>query len=48
MGSDQSGKTEYNFEIEVNFVSIAMEEAEEAFQNFKQNNPKRASDNQNF
>lgn len=32
----------YNFEIEVNFVSIPMEDAEEAFQNFKQNNPKKS------
>jgi hypothetical protein len=41
-------KLKYNFEIEVNFISIPMEEAEEIFQNFKQNNPKKASDNLKF
>lgn len=34
-------KLKYNFEIEVNFVSVAIEEAEEIFQNFKQSNPKK-------
>lgn len=34
-------KLKYNFEIEVNFVSVAMEDAEEMFQNFKQSNPKK-------
>ena len=31
----------YNFEIEVNFISKDMEDAEELFQNFKQSNPKK-------
>ncbi|MEG0760183.1 NAD(P)/FAD-dependent oxidoreductase [Chryseobacterium sp.] len=31
----------YNFEIEVNFISKDMEDAEELFQNFKQTNPKK-------
>lgn len=35
-------KLKYNFEIEVNFVSVAMEDAEEMFQNFKQSNPKKS------
>ncbi|MDQ1856727.1 NAD(P)/FAD-dependent oxidoreductase [Chryseobacterium sp. WLY505] len=34
-------KLKYNFEIEVNFVSIEIDEAEEMFQNFKQSNPKK-------
>ncbi|WP_114819680.1 NAD(P)/FAD-dependent oxidoreductase [Chryseobacterium sp. KLBC 52] len=34
-------KVKYNFEIEVNFVSIEIDEAEEMFQNFKQSNPKK-------
>lgn len=34
-------KVKYNFEIEVNFVSIEMDEAEEMFHNFKQSNPKK-------
>jgi hypothetical protein len=33
-------KLKYNFEIEVNFISIAIDDAEEIFQNFKQINPK--------
>jgi predicted flavoprotein YhiN len=35
-------KLKYNFEIEVNFISVPMDEAEEIFQNFKQNNPKKS------
>jgi len=31
----------YNFEIEVNFVSKSLDEAEQLFQNFKQLNPKK-------
>ena len=31
----------YNFEIEVNFISKDMEDAEELFQNFKHSNPKK-------
>ena len=31
----------YNFEIEVNFISKDMDDAEELFQNFKQSNPKK-------
>ncbi|NML58387.1 BaiN/RdsA family NAD(P)/FAD-dependent oxidoreductase [Chryseobacterium cheonjiense] len=31
----------YNFEIEVNFVSKSLDEAEQLFQNFKQSNPKK-------
>ncbi|WP_294327952.1 NAD(P)/FAD-dependent oxidoreductase [uncultured Chryseobacterium sp.] len=34
-------KLKYNFEIEVNFVSVDMEDAEEMFQSFKQSNPKK-------
>ncbi|OCK51459.1 flavoprotein [Chryseobacterium sp. CBo1] len=34
-------KVKYNFEIEVNFISKGMDEAEELFQNFKQTNPKK-------
>ncbi len=34
-------KVKYNFEIEVNFISKDMEDAEELFQNFKQSNPKK-------
>lgn len=34
-------KVKYNFEIEVNFISKDMEEAEEIFQNFKISNPKK-------
>lgn len=34
-------KVKYNFEIEVNFISKDMDEAEELFQNFKQINPKK-------
>jgi len=34
-------KVKYNFEIEVNFISKDMEEAEELFQNFKISNPKK-------
>ncbi|UOU99271.1 NAD(P)/FAD-dependent oxidoreductase [Chryseobacterium daecheongense] len=31
----------YHFEIEVNFISMAIQDAEEVFQHFKQNNPKK-------
>ncbi|WP_326981643.1 NAD(P)/FAD-dependent oxidoreductase [Chryseobacterium sp. MYb264] len=34
-------KMKYNFEIEVNFISKDIDEAEELFQNFKQSNPKK-------
>ncbi|MCQ9635108.1 NAD(P)/FAD-dependent oxidoreductase [Chryseobacterium sp. WG23] len=34
-------KSKYHFEIEVNFISRSMDEAEESFQNFKQSNPKK-------
>lgn len=34
-------KLKYNFEIEVNFISRSIDEAEESFQNFKQSNPKK-------
>jgi predicted Rossmann fold flavoprotein len=34
-------KVKYNFEIEVNFISKDIEDAEELFQNFKQSNPKK-------
>ncbi|MBL1221675.1 NAD(P)/FAD-dependent oxidoreductase [Chryseobacterium sp. L7] len=34
-------KLKYQFEIEVNFISKSMDEAEESFQNFKQSNPKK-------
>lgn len=35
-------KVKYNFEIEVNFISMDMEDAEELFQNFKSSNPKKS------
>lgn len=31
----------YHFEIEVNFISLPLQDAEEIFQRFKQNNPKK-------
>ena len=31
----------YNFEIEVNFISRSIDDAEEVFQQFKQSNPKK-------
>jgi len=34
-------KLKYNFEIEVNFISTTLDEAEESFHNFKQSNPKK-------
>ncbi|KQS90076.1 NAD(P)/FAD-dependent oxidoreductase [Chryseobacterium sp. Leaf394] len=34
-------KVKYNFEIEVNFISKDMDDAEELFINFKQSNPKK-------
>lgn len=34
-------KMKYNFEIEVNFVSKSLDEAEQLFQNFRQSNPKK-------
>ena len=34
-------KSKYQFEIEVNFISRSVDEAEEDFQNFKQSNPKK-------
>lgn len=34
-------RSKYNFEIEVNFISTTMDDAEEAFQNFRQSNPKK-------
>ena len=34
-------KVKYNFEVEVNFISKSIDEAEEMFQNFKQSNPKK-------
>ncbi|SHG28220.1 NAD(P)/FAD-dependent oxidoreductase [Chryseobacterium sp. OV279] len=34
-------KAKYHFEIEVNFISKSMDEAEESFLNFKQSNPKK-------
>lgn len=34
-------KVKYNFEIEVNFISKDMDDAEELFQGFKQSNPKK-------
>jgi predicted Rossmann fold flavoprotein len=34
-------KVKYNFEIEVNFISKDVDDAEELFQNFKQSNPKK-------
>ena len=35
-------KVKYNFEIQVNFISKDIDEAEELFQNFKQSNPKKS------
>lgn len=32
----------YHFEIEVNFISMAIQDAEEVFQHFKHNNPKKS------
>ncbi|REC80469.1 aminoacetone oxidase family FAD-binding enzyme [Chryseobacterium elymi] len=34
-------KLKYQFEIEVNFISKSMDDAEESFHNFKQSNPKK-------
>ncbi|WP_315052956.1 NAD(P)/FAD-dependent oxidoreductase [Chryseobacterium indoltheticum] len=34
-------KVKYNFEIQVNFISKDIDDAEELFQNFKQSNPKK-------
>ncbi|MFL9834096.1 BaiN/RdsA family NAD(P)/FAD-dependent oxidoreductase [Chryseobacterium terrae] len=34
-------KVKYNFEIEVNFISKGVDEAEQIFHNFKQSNPKK-------
>lgn len=34
-------QSKYNFEIEVNFISKSIDEAEETFQNFRQSNPKK-------
>ncbi|ASW75281.1 flavoprotein [Chryseobacterium piperi] len=34
-------RAKYNFEIEVNFISKTLDEAEELFQNFRQGNPKK-------
>lgn len=34
-------KVKYNFEIEVNFISKPIQDAEELFQNFRQSNPKK-------
>jgi len=34
-------KVKYNFEIEVNFISKSIDDAEELFLNFKQSNPKK-------
>jgi predicted Rossmann fold flavoprotein len=34
-------KSKYHFEIEVNFISKSVDEAEESFHNFKQSNPKK-------
>lgn len=34
-------KVKYNFEVEVNFISKSIDDAEELFQTFKQNNPKK-------
>lgn len=34
-------KAKYNFEIEVNFISKDMDDAEELFQHFRQSNPKK-------
>lgn len=34
-------KVKYNFEIEVNFISKDIDDAEKLFQNFKQSNPKK-------
>jgi hypothetical protein len=41
LGSTQSGESKYNFEIEVNFISKSIDDAEELFLNFKQSNPKK-------
>lgn len=35
-------KVKYNFDIEVNFISMDLEDAEEQFQNFKNSNPKKS------
>ncbi len=35
-------KIKYNFEIQVNFISKDIDDAEELFQNFKQSNPKKS------
>lgn len=35
-------KVKYNFDIEVNFISMDLEDAEEHFQNFKNSNPKKS------
>ena len=35
-------KVKYNFDIEVNFISMDLENAEEQFQNFKNSNPKKS------
>ncbi|MCU7617617.1 NAD(P)/FAD-dependent oxidoreductase [Chryseobacterium sp. PBS4-4] len=35
-------KVKYNFEVQVNFISKDMDEAEELFQNFKISNPKKS------
>lgn len=35
-------KVKYNFEIQVNFISKDIDDAEELFQNFKQSNPKKS------
>ena len=34
-------KVKYNFEVQVNFISKDIDDAEELFQNFKQSNPKK-------
>lgn len=34
-------KVKYNFEVEVNFISKDLDDAEDLFQNFKQSNPKK-------
>jgi len=35
-------KVKYNFEVQVNFISKDIDDAEELFQNFKQSNPKKS------
>lgn len=35
-------KVKYNFDIEVNFISMDLENAEEQYQNFKNSNPKKS------